>query len=159
MERFSLLTQLIFFLFLIDFAAAAEATTRSNGRREMRHAGFLYTRNRGRCTPQFWSSRREAWPRMIPQTSSVSKVFGSRALERYKVDLTLLQATERNDDHSNAFSSLLKQSSAALLNSYARKNFPYSAWEVKTLLIQALVSEKAAALQAKHFSFANEACT
>ncbi|KAF8369829.1 hypothetical protein HHK36_032147 [Tetracentron sinense] len=107
----------------------------------------------------FWSSRREAWPRMVPQTSSVSKVFGSRALERFRSDLTLLEATERNDDVNNAFSHLLKQSSAALLNSYARKDFPYSAWEVKTLLIQGLVSEEAAALQAQRFSLANGACT
>nr|DAD36781.1 TPA_asm: hypothetical protein HUJ06_007422 [Nelumbo nucifera] len=108
---------------------------------------------------RYWSSRRESWPRMIPQASSVSKVFGTQALERYRSDLTLLEATERNDDSNNAFFWLLKQSSAALLNSYARKNYPYSAWEVKTLLIQALVSEEAAALQAQRFSLANEACT
>ncbi|KAL5714657.1 hypothetical protein ACHQM5_016588 [Ranunculus cassubicifolius] len=106
----------------------------------------------------FWSSRREAWPRMIPQTSSVSRIFGSRVFERYQNDLTLLQATERNDDN-NAYSILLKQSSAALLNSYARKDFPFSSWQVKTLLIQALVSEKTAVLQAKRFSLANEACS
>lgn len=74
------------------------------------------------------------------------------------MDLTLLQATERNDDN-NAFFNLLKQSSAALLNSYARKKYPFSAWEVKTLVIQALVSEKAAALLANRFSHANEACS
>ncbi|PIA45381.1 hypothetical protein AQUCO_01700730v1 [Aquilegia coerulea] len=158
MERssVSVLSQLVFLVFLIGYATATTTTTtmKGGGRKEMRHSGFLYTRNRGR----FWSSRREAWPRMIPQTASVSRIFGSRAFERYRNDLTLLQATEKNDDN-NAFSSLLKQSSAALLNSYTRKNFPFSAWEVKTLLIQALVSEKAAALQAKRFSLANEACT
>ncbi|KAL5711884.1 hypothetical protein ACHQM5_014113 [Ranunculus cassubicifolius] len=154
MERNSVLSRLIFFFILIIFVTA------ESGRRdrENRHSGFLYTRNRGRCTPQFWSSRREAWPRMIPQTSSVSRIFGSRVFERYQNDLTLLQATERNDDN-NAYSILLKQSSAALLNSYARKDFPFSSWQVKTLLIQALVSEKTAVLQAKRFSLANEACS
>ncbi|KAA8550749.1 hypothetical protein F0562_002433 [Nyssa sinensis] len=125
---------------------------------EKRRPGFLYTRNRGRCTPQFWSSRSEPWPRMVPQTSTVSKVFGSRAYERYRYDLTLLEATSRNDDGENAFARLLKESSAALLNSYARKGFPFSAWKVKTLLIQALVSKEAAAIQAQRFSEANEAC-
>lgn len=106
---------------------------------------------------RFWSGGSEAWPRMVPQTSTVSKVFGSRASERYRSDLTLLEATARNDEDS-VFRRLLKQASAALLNSYARKGFPYSAWEVKTLVIQALVSQEAAALQAKGFSVANEAC-
>ncbi|KAL7172589.1 hypothetical protein ACSBR2_032141 [Camellia fascicularis] len=140
---------LILLPFLVCFSAATEASSRP---------GFLYTRNRGRCTPQFWSSRREAWPRMVPEGSTVSKVFGSRAFERYRYDLTLLEATTRNDDVENVFASLVKESSAALLNSYARKGFPYSAWEVKTLLIQALVSEKAAAIQSQRFSLANQAC-
>ncbi|KAI3972959.1 hypothetical protein MKX01_019617 [Papaver californicum] len=151
-----LLSRLILVLFILGLA---EAIRDHQDKETMRRPGFMYSRIRGRCTPQFWSSRREAWPRMVPQTSSVSKVFGSRVYERYRIDLTLLEATERNDDNSNAFSSLLKQSSAALLNSYSRKDYPYTAWEVKTALIQALVSEEAANLQAQRFSHANEACT
>ncbi|KAJ8559340.1 hypothetical protein K7X08_003398 [Anisodus acutangulus] len=120
--------------------------------------GFVYTRNRGTCTPQYWSSRRESWPKMVPQTSTVSKIFGSRAYERYRYDLTLLEAAGRNDDMDNIFARLVKQSTAALLNSYARKNYPYSAWEVKTMLIQALVSEKSASILAQRLSQANEAC-
>ncbi|KAK9067546.1 hypothetical protein SSX86_011657 [Deinandra increscens subsp. villosa] len=120
--------------------------------------GFFYTRNRGRCTPQYWSSRREAWPRMIPQGSTVSKVFGSRAYERYRYDLTLLEATSRNDDGENVFARLVKESTAALINSYSRKGFPFSAWEVKTAVIQGLVSDEAAALQARRFYDANRAC-
>ncbi|KAJ1416592.1 hypothetical protein SESBI_17171 [Sesbania bispinosa] len=121
--------------------------------------GFLYTRTRGRCTPQFWSGRREAWPRMVPETSTVSNVFGSRVYERYRLDLTLLEATARNDEGENPFGGLVKEGTAALLNSYARGGFPYKPWQVKTLLIQALVSEAAAASQAKHFSLANHACS
>lgn len=107
---------------------------------------------------RFWSSRKEPWPWMVPQGSTVSKVFGSRAFERYRYDLTLLEAAARNDDGDNAFAGLVKQSTAALLNSYARDGFPYTAWEVKTLLIQGLVSEKAASFQAQRFSEANQAC-
>lgn len=95
---------------------------------------------------------------MVPQTSTVSKVFGSRAYERYRSDLTLLEATRRNDDVENVFARLVKEASAALLNSYARKGFPYPAWRVKTLVIQALVSAQAAADQAQLFSLANQAC-
>ncbi|KAK7245366.1 hypothetical protein RIF29_40206 [Crotalaria pallida] len=120
--------------------------------------GFVYTRSRGRCTPQFWSGRREAWPRMVPETSTVSNVFGSRVYERYRSDLTLMEATARNDEEKNPFGGLVKEGSAALLNSYAREGFPYKPWQVKTLVIQALVSEATAASQAKQFSLANQAC-
>ena len=94
---------------------------------------------------------------MVPQRATVSKVFGLGVFDRYGSDVTLLESTTRNDDEY-AFAGLLKQASAALLNSYAREGFPYSSWEVKTLLIQALVSKEAAATQAKQFSVANEAC-
>ncbi|KAM6565139.1 hypothetical protein CsatB_025137 [Cannabis sativa] len=119
--------------------------------------GFLYTRTTPRCTPKYWGSRREAWPKMVPQTSTVSKVFGSRARERFRSDLTLIEATVRND-RGDSYRGLLKQATAALLNSYSRKGFPYTSWAVKTLLIKALVSDDAAALQAQHFYIANEAC-
>lgn len=108
---------------------------------------------------RYWSSRRESWPRMVPERSTVSNVFGSRAFERFRYDLTLLEATERNDDTDNAFARLVKESTAALLNSYARKGYPFSAWQVKTLVIQALVSKEAAAVQAQRFYEANEACS
>lgn len=95
---------------------------------------------------------------MVPQESTVSKVFGSRAYERYRYDLTLLEATARNDDGENEFARLVKQSTAALLNSYARKGYPYSGWEIKTMVIQGLVSKESAAIQAQRFHEANEAC-
>ncbi|KAJ6399444.1 hypothetical protein OIU77_020070 [Salix suchowensis] len=118
----SLLSRLVLIIFVAHFAASKAAATRP---------GFIYTRTGGRCTPQFWSSRRESWPRMVPQRAAVSKVFGPGVFERRAQPCS---------------------------NSYARKGFPYSAWEVKTLLIQALVSKEAAATQAKQFSAANEAC-
>ena len=91
---------------------------------------------------------------MVPETSTVSKVFGSRAYERYRSDLTLLEATARNDEN-NPYVRLLKQAIAALLNSYARERFPYTPWQIKTLVIQALVSDEAAASLANSFSLAN----
>lgn len=96
---------------------------------------------------------------MVPQDSSVAKVFGSRLLERYEPGLTMLEAAQRNDDiGGSVFSKLVKQSSAALLNAYTRPGFPYSAWEIKSSVLEALVSEEAAALQAEQFEQANAAC-
>ncbi|CAA2978159.1 Hypothetical predicted protein [Olea europaea subsp. europaea] len=148
-----LMSRLVFLLFVFF------ATSSSAQHRAVTAPGFLYTRTRGRCTPQYWSSRTESWPKMVPQMSTVSKVFGSRAFERYRYDLTLLEAAGRNDDGDNVFAWLVKESTAALLNSYARKGYPYAAWEVKTLVIQALVSKEAASLQAHQFSEANQNCT
>ncbi|XP_045796141.1 uncharacterized protein LOC123890549 [Trifolium pratense] len=121
--------------------------------------GFIYTRATGRCTPQFWSGRKETWPRMVPETSTVSNVFGWRVYKKYRSDLTLLEATARNDEADNPFGALLKEGTTALINSYARKGFPYKPWQVKTLVMQSFVSEVAAASQAKHFSLANHACS
>ncbi|GMH02342.1 hypothetical protein Nepgr_004181 [Nepenthes gracilis] len=123
-----------------------------------RRPGFLYTRRRGRCTPRYWASRTDEWPRMVPQGSTVAKAFGSVAFERYRSDLTLLEAASRNDDVTDAYVQLAKQASAALLNSYARKGYPFTAWEVKTLLILGLVSEETAAHQAQLLMKANEDC-
>ncbi|XP_010540895.1 PREDICTED: uncharacterized protein LOC104814517 [Tarenaya hassleriana] len=120
--------------------------------------GLFYTRHRGRCTPQYWSSRREVWPRMVPERSTVEKVFGAMAKERWRSDLTLVESAARNDDDGNAYGALLKQGIAALLNSYARERFAYTPWQVKTMLIQAMVSEPAARRQARRFAMANEAC-
>ncbi|GAB4830526.1 hypothetical protein Ancab_020237 [Ancistrocladus abbreviatus] len=155
MVRFSALSRLVLLQIILCFFIFTGAIAS----RDQRKPGFIYTRQRGRCTPQYWSSRREAWPRMAPQGSTVSNVFGSRTMERYRSDLTLLEATSRNDDDENAFIRLLKESTAALLNSYARKGFPFAAWEVKTLLIQGLISEQAAAHQAQVFMKANGDCS
>lgn len=108
---------------------------------------------------RYWSSQREAWPRMVPERSTVEKIFGVMvAKERWRSDLTLVESTARNDEEGNAYGALLKQGIAALINSYARKSFSYAPWEVKTMLIQAMVSESAARRQAEHFAVANVAC-
>ncbi|OMP03085.1 hypothetical protein CCACVL1_02570 [Corchorus capsularis] len=152
-----LLVRLTFLLvfFTTCFAAIASASTTTVTLK--RQPGFIYARTRGRCTPQFWSSKRKAWPKMVPQHSTVSNMFGSIASERYRSDMTMLESTAMSEDGS-VYGRLLKQASTALINSYARKGFPYSAWEVKTLMIQGLVSEDAAARLTKRFSTANDAC-
>ncbi|KAG6481639.1 uncharacterized protein LOC122017158 [Zingiber officinale] len=159
----TVLLPLAVFYLLGSAGLGVQAT--SSGREGLRLAtdarmpGYLYVRPTGRCTPQFWSSGREPWPNMVPLDSSVSKVFGSMLLERYEPGLTLLEATQRNDDiGGSVFFKLVKQSSAALLNAYSRPGFPYTAWEIKSLVLEALISDAAAALQAEQFKQANEAC-
>uniref|UniRef100_A0ACD5UCX0 Uncharacterized protein n=1 Tax=Avena sativa TaxID=4498 RepID=A0ACD5UCX0_AVESA len=121
--------------------------------------GYLYTRAVGRCTPQFWSSGAEQWPNIVPQEAAVWKVFGSRSIDKYGPRLTLLEATMRTDDVGGSpFTKLVKHGSAALINAYTRKGFPFDSWEVKALLLEALVSEDAAAAQAERFEQANESC-
>ncbi|KAF8033906.1 hypothetical protein BT93_C0244 [Corymbia citriodora subsp. variegata] len=146
-------------LFLLSIAASSSAAPPPSRGRKL---GFFYTRTRGRCTPQYWSSGREKWPRMLPRKSTVSRAFGSRAIgERYGGDLTVWESTAGvvgGGLGGDAYGRLVKQASTALLNSYARKGFAYTAWEVKTLLIQALASPQAAAAQADRFAVANEAC-
>ena len=79
---------------------------------------------------------------MVPKTSTVVKVFGLRASELFRSEMTLLEATTQEDESvEKVFDGLMKQTSVALINSYARKGFPYSAWEVKTLLIHVLISK------------------
>lgn len=81
-------------------------------------------------------------------------------LERYEPTLTLLEAIRRNDDvGGSAYAKLVRQGSTALLNAYKRPGFPYDSWEVKTLLLEALVSDEAAASQAEHFEQANQVCS
>ena len=120
--------------------------------------GYLYTRAVGRCTPQFWSSGAEQWPNIVPQEAAVSKVFGSRSMDKYGPRLTLLEATMRTDEDGSPFVKLVKHGSAALINAYTRTGFPFDSWEVKALLLEALVSEDAAAAQAERFQQANESC-
>nr|CAD1836175.1 unnamed protein product [Ananas comosus var. bracteatus] len=78
---------------------------------------------------RFWSSGTEAWPNIVHQEAAVSKVFGSRMLERYEPSLTLLEAIRRNDDVGAAPTQ------------------------------KALVSDEAAASQAEHFEQANQVCS
>ncbi|GLJ10368.1 hypothetical protein SUGI_0126970 [Cryptomeria japonica] len=138
--------------------------------------GFTYTRRtiphrpstaianrtgKAACTAKYWgmNDRKEAWPRMVPVSSSVAKVFGSQALEAYGPTLTLLQAMAMKEGKNDGYSSLIKESSAALVNAYGRPGFLFTAWRVKTLLIQSLVSEEAASAQAARFRIANQACS
>ncbi|KAI4319493.1 hypothetical protein MLD38_033082 [Melastoma candidum] len=142
-------------LLLLSFSASAAVREESQGSTRNRRLGYFYSRSRGSCTPLFWSSRRESWPSKVLPDSAVASVFGTVVSEHH---VTLLESAGGDADAGGAFSQLLRQGTAALLNSYARPGFPYAAWEVKTLLVQGMASCGAAEAQARRFAAANENC-
>lgn len=95
--------------------------------------GFLLHVDQGEVHSPVLEQHEEHWPKMVPPTSTVWKASGSRALVQcYGSSLTLLEPTARDSKEEDAFQALLKQGTAALLNSFARKGFPYRAREVKS---------------------------
>jgi hypothetical protein len=73
--------------------------------------------------------------------------------------LTLLKATLRADDIGGCpFFKPVKHRKVALFNAYTRKGFSFDSWEVKALLLEALVPEDASAAQDKQFEQANVSC-
>ncbi|KAL0907878.1 hypothetical protein M5K25_022329 [Dendrobium thyrsiflorum] len=81
-------------------------------------------------------------------------------LERYEPKLTLLDVIQKNDDNCGSiFIKLVKQASTALLNSYTGPGYPYNTWEVKALLLEAILSKEDEASQAEVFSQANHGCS
>jgi len=61
-----------------------------------------------------------------------------------------------NNPRRDGYASLYREATAALLNSMAAKNFPFSSNQVKASLLTSLHSDKAAAAQARRFRLANE---
>lgn len=72
-------------------------------------------------------------------------IFGSQ--------MTLYQGL--TNSRPDAFGSLLRQGSAAVLNSYTSRNYPYTPYQVKNSFRGALVWQQAAAVQAVNFENAN----
>lgn len=69
-------------------------------------------------------------------------------------DLSLHDAVANKN--TDSFSALLREGTAALLNSIACKTFPFTKLQVKSSILGALSSEGAAAAQAEVFKSANE---
>ncbi|VAH49886.1 unnamed protein product [Triticum turgidum subsp. durum] len=139
-------------------APAAASGARGRGTSTPEPSGGAHPSKQTLLIPPFWSSGVEQWPNIVPQEAAVSKVFGSRSMDKYGPRLTLLEATMRTDEDGSPFVKLVKHGSAALINAYTRTGFPFDSWEVKALLLEALVSEDAAAAQAERFQQANESC-
>ncbi|GLJ36167.1 hypothetical protein SUGI_0725660 [Cryptomeria japonica] len=107
----------------------------------------------GHGTCDFWSSNFGSWPNFLSTMSTIGSIFGKPASSMYPSSMTLLQALQNTK--TDAYSTLVKQASASLLNSYTHKNFGYSPEEVKSLFAAALTSPQAAAAQASQFARAN----
>ncbi|KAJ7541575.1 hypothetical protein O6H91_10G065700 [Diphasiastrum complanatum] len=105
------------------------------------------------CSSDYWVAHTDYWPDIISIFSTVSQIFGEIAFNIFGGQATLLSGL--HSQNTDAYSSLLKQSSAALLNSYTRPRFQYSPQAVKQQFNAALVSREAAAVQAVKFQNAN----
>jgi hypothetical protein len=55
----------------------------------------------------------------------------------------------------DAYGALLRQGTAAILNSYTNRNFPYTPFQVKSAFHGALASQQSAAVMATNFENAN----
>eukprot|EP01018_Ginkgo_biloba_P014174 Gb_40194 [translate_table: standard] len=105
-------------------------------------------------TCKFWSSHSASWPDILSTISTISTIFGKSASSMFDGHMTLLEALETSKE--DPYSSLLRQATASLLNSYAYINtFPFSPQDVKAKFNAALATPKAAAAQAAEFAEAN----
>ncbi|KAH9300782.1 hypothetical protein KI387_012365, partial [Taxus chinensis] len=105
----------------------------------------------GSC--DFWSSNFGSWPDILSTMSTIASIFGKPASSMFPSSMTLLQALQNSK--SDAYSSLLKQASASMLNAFAYNNFEFSPEDVKAKFGAALTSPRAAAAQASEFARAN----
>jgi hypothetical protein len=78
-------------------------------------------------------------------TQAITSIFGSR--------ITLHQGLTQSG--TDGYSALLRHGSAAILNSYTVRDFPYKPVQVKAAFRGALVSQRAAFIMATKFENAN----
>jgi hypothetical protein len=84
---------------------------------------------------------------------TIVDLFGLLSSGTFGSSTTLLQAL--TNTRPDAYGALLRQGSAALINSYNSPSFAYSPQQVRESFNAALFSEPAAAVQAVRFENAN----
>jgi len=109
----------------------------------------------GTCT--YWSSHTSSIPSILEGTiASLISLFdiatGTTQLP-FASGTTLVQGL--TNTRPDAYGSLMRQGSAALINSYHFSNFAYTPQQVRESFNGALYSEQAAAVQAVQFENAN----
>lgn len=91
--------------------------------------------------------------RAVDPDMKVAVVFGLLAARRYGTDITLWQALQGRGD---AYRTLLREGTTALLNSYNSLQFPYNSISVVTHMNWALMgSQRSVLLAALRFIRAN----
>jgi hypothetical protein len=107
----------------------------------------------GPGTCDFWSSHTSSLPSFMSIFDTIVDLFGLLSSGTFGSSTTLLQAL--TNTRPDAYGALLRQGSAALINSYNSPSFAYSPQQVRESFNAALFSEPAAAVQAVRFENAN----
>ena len=106
------------------------------------------------CFVSYWITHPGAIWSLLGYWGTVGGFFGAGSSLAYGKELTLHQAL--SNTRTDGIGELYREGAAALLNSMATSNFPFSSQQVKDAFTSALVSQKAAATQAETFKLANE---
>lgn len=106
----------------------------------------------GVCFCSFWSTHISSWPSFFSLFSTVAEAFGTEAAKVFG-SITLFEGLM--DKRVDGYSQLLRQGSAAILNSYTKPNFALTHVSVMEQFNSALTSSSTALVQAKKFENAN----
>ncbi|XP_024520123.1 putative lysozyme-like protein [Selaginella moellendorffii] len=107
----------------------------------------------GGCSSNYWAQHPNSWPNLLTIYTTVTQVLGQVAYTIFGGPTTLLGALQNQS--TDAYSSLLREATAALLNSYSRPGFQYSPSAIRTAFQSSLHSQRSAAYQAALFRHAN----
>jgi hypothetical protein len=101
----------------------------------------------------FWSLNTSMFPDFLTIFTTILDLFGGSSGSIFGSQMTLYQGL--TSTRPDAYGSLLRQGSAAILNSYTSRSYPYTPFQVKSQFRSALVSQQAAAVMAVNFENAN----
>ncbi|XP_020591799.1 protodermal factor 1-like, partial [Phalaenopsis equestris] len=107
----------------------------------------------GTCS--YWSTHPDKIKAVIGYFGTIADFFGAGCIFAYGGKNPTLHDAVANTN-TDGYSSLLREATAALLNSIACKTFPLKQQQVKSCFLGALGNEGAAAAQAAVFKSANE---
>ncbi|KAI0492205.1 hypothetical protein KFK09_026472 [Dendrobium nobile] len=114
------------------------------------HSGPPY--HPGTCS--YWSAHPDKIVAVIGYLGTMGDIFGAGCIFAFGGKNPTLHDAIANKD-TDGFSALLREGTAALLNSIACKSFPFTKQQVKSSFAAALVNAGAAAAQADVFKSAN----
>lgn len=102
---------------------------------------------------RFWSSNTSMFPNFLSIITTILDIFGGSSGSIFGSQMTIYQGL--TSTRPDAYGSLLRQGSAAILNSYTVRNYPYTPFQVKAGFRGALTSQQSAAVMAVNFENAN----
>lgn len=117
------------------------------------HALILFFANIYSICSSWASTSSNLLPTLLSFVTTILDLFGGSSGSIFGSSMTLYQGlTNKRPD---AYGALLRHGSAAVLNAYSNRAYPYSPMQVKASFNAALFSEQTAAVQAVRFENAN----